>query len=374
MSLLPSCVAPNPEGYYFAKANNDTVVAPGFIANGSGPSSGFVVSNTNSANFIAQAEDTLGTGKTAFTIREDTGLRRWTIDNIGIEGGANSGSDLAIVSYSDDGSVRNTNIGIDRLTGKVILPITTAGLEVDGTATVGTATTGGGGVLSVNGPSGVSRVYDPIYNPVPVPPSVGGWTVFFEQKSASTIDLPAIGNSSIFTIPLPPALQNATKYTVRVLDMSIGLIQGSQLDRVLVYFDYNVNNRGISYVSGGAGTTSGCDNNFIWLDNKTGGSGSTLATGSTFTEPTGDVNVPPAPFSNNAYYGGSVPPSGSYNPQVASLNLPVFNIYNYNGDTGITNLYMVFNPDPNDGTQVVGVLAGNARLRCIVEASFAPKY
>jgi hypothetical protein len=201
--------------------------------------------------------------------------------------------------------------------------------------------------------------------------NIGGWTTFFNETVAP-LELEEAANTAIFTIALPPALQNATKYTVRVMDINIPVIQGSTLDRALVYFDYNITRNGISYVGGGAGQTSGCDNNFIWLGNGTGGTGGKLQSGTSFTNPSsGALNAPIAPFSNNAFFADA---GASPTASLASLNLPVFNIFNYNGDTGITNLYCVFNPDPNDGTQAVGQMGAGARLRCIVEASFEPKY
>jgi hypothetical protein len=360
MALLLSATSSAPGEYYFALDQNSsttTVEAPAFIATGTGEPG-------NDGRFIARG-DASGSDITGaalgFQMRTQgvSALQQWAFGMTDTPTGANAGNNLAIVAYDDASVALSVPFSIVRATGAI---------EMGSQVMVGYGTEVGGAVLNVNGPAGASRVYDAVYNP---PPSLGGWTTFFNETVAP-LELEESSNTSIFTIPLPPALQNATKYTVRVMDINIPVIQGSTLGRALVYFDYNPARNGISYVSGGAGESSGCDNNFIWLGNGTGGTGGKLQSGTSFTNPSsGPLNAPIAPFSNNAFFADS---GASPTASLASLNLPVFNIFNYNGDTGITNLFCVFNPDPNDGTQTVGQMGAGARLRCVVEASFAPKY
>jgi hypothetical protein len=360
MSLLANVNQPTTGQYYFALDTNSgtTVVeAPAFIATGTGEPG-------NDGRFIARG-DASGSDLTGaalgFQMRKGgaSATLQWAVGMTDTPTGGGNGNNFVVVAYDDNGAPISVPLAINRATGAI---------EASDSLTVGYDATVGGGGIFVRGTLGDARVYDPVYNP---PPSVGGWTTFFNE-TAVALELEEAANTPIFTIPLPPALQNATKYTVRVMDINIPVIQGSTLARALVYFDYNPARNGISYVSGGAGESSGCDNNFIWLGNGTGGTGGKLQSGTSFTNPSsGPLNDPIAPFSNNAFFADS---GASPTASLASLNLPVFNIFNYNGDTGITNLYCVFNPDPNNGTQSVGQMGAGARLRCIVEASFAPKY
>lgn len=360
MALLGSGTLANSGAAFYLRAGvpaSAPVIAPSFTATGTGEPN-------NDGRFIARGDASgsdLSGAALPFQMRTQgvSALQQW---NIGMTdaptGVGNAGNNFAIVAYDDASVALSVPFSIVRASGAI---------EMGSQVMVGYGTEVGGAVLNVNGDDGASRVYDAVYNP---PPSLGGWTDFFVE-TAVPLELEEAANTPIFTIPLPPALQNATKYTVRVFDINIPVIQGSNLGRALVYFDYNPARNGISYISGGAGESSGCDNNFIWLNNATGGSGGKLQSGTSFTNPgTGPLNAPIAPFSNNAFFADAAGAS----PSLASLNLPVFNIFNYNGDTGITNLYCVFNPDPNDGSQAVGQMGAGARLRCVVEASFAPKY
>jgi len=247
------------------------------------------------------------------------------------------------------------------------------GGEID----AGSSTTVGGGVITVNGTLGPSRVYDSIYNLPPAPPVIGGWGQYFNE-ALNPIDLEAIGNTVLFSIPLPAQMQNATKYIIRVVDLNLSAIQGSTNPRALLFFDYKTNTVGPSYTSGGATQQTGCDNNIIW---RFIGNNADLQAGWQFKltdTSTLTANDPaPAPYSNSVYYNDAVAPSPgppAYYPYAATLNLPVFNVYNINGDTGITNLYLIYQADPNDGSLPSGEIAAGARLRCYVEASFAPVY
>lgn len=292
-------------------------------------------------------------------------------------------SDLSVdnlnVSNSINAPTATMTISNINSTGTINANAINAGTLNGGSIQAGAVDTSGGGLITVNGPSGVSRVYDPIYNPPPAPPlpAIGGWGEYFNE-ALNPIDLEAVGNTVLFSIPLPAPMQNATKYTIRVVDLNLSAIQGSTNSRALIFFDYKTNTVGPSYTGGGAIEQTGCDNNIIW---RYIGNNADLQAGWQFKltdTSTLTPNAPaPAPYSNSVYYNDAVAPSPgppAYYPYCATLNLPVFNIYNINGDTGITNLYMIYQADPNDGSLPSGSLAAGARIRCYVEASLAPVY
>jgi hypothetical protein len=180
MSLLAQVNQPNDNGYYFQldKGPADPIVrAPGFVAEGDISSNGF---------FTAYATDTTGAGSDVFTIASQAVLPKtqWSIGVSGVPAGANSGNNLAVFAYDDNGVFLNAPLQISRATGNIImsedvniagqttvddLVVTGSTSMTEGPLVVGNNTTVGGGVVQVNGPSGVSRVYDPIYNPVPAP-------------------------------------------------------------------------------------------------------------------------------------------------------------------------------------------------------------
>jgi hypothetical protein len=168
MSLLAQVNQPNDNGYYFQldKGPADPIVrAPGFVAEGDISSNGF---------FTAYATDTTGAGSDVFTIASQAVLPKtqWSMGVDDIPAGANSGNNLAFFAYDDNGAFLNAGLKINRATGNVLMSedVEVGGnLTVDGSISAGEATTVGGGIVQVNGPSGVSRVYDPIYNPVPAP-------------------------------------------------------------------------------------------------------------------------------------------------------------------------------------------------------------
>jgi hypothetical protein len=172
-------------------------------------------------------------------------------------------------------------------------------------------------------------------------------------------------------------MRNATKYTIRISDINIPLIQVSQLDRLLIFFDWNLTRNGISYLNGGSFQFSACDNNWIWLDSLRGGTGQKLQAGTNIFKAASApaaINTPVTPYNNDTFCADATTPTPPTTvPWLGTVGLPVFNLWNYNNDL-VSNLYLVLNPDPNDGTQAVGQIGSGARLRCIVEASFAPQY
>jgi hypothetical protein len=204
MSLLPSGVAPNPGGYYFAASTGGGgATAPGFVANGSGGGSGFAVSVAGSANFVAIAEDTTGGGYPAFVIKENAGIARWATGVTGVEPGVgNGGSDFTLFAYNDTGGFLNSPIAITRATGQVNMNSNPGGLVVGGTTVVGAPGTVGGGILNINGTLGPSRVNDPVYNPALAPQ-----TAFVQQNNVA---FPAVIPAGISNYAIGPVVQVPT--------------------------------------------------------------------------------------------------------------------------------------------------------------------
>lgn len=176
MALCPLAIASRADitngtgDYYFALNGGGTgpVVDSAFVATGTG-------TPPNQGSFTTRSEDTTGAGVGAFVMTDISGVTRWAIGTDGIEAGANSGDNFAIFAYADDGSFLSAPLEIERASGGVSM---NNGLTVNGIATfagtsttsinqfaAGTPTTVGGGLIYANGPVGVSRVYDPVYNP-----------------------------------------------------------------------------------------------------------------------------------------------------------------------------------------------------------------
>lgn len=184
MSLLSQMTQPNANGYYFAldSTPNDPVVsAPAFIATG--------VGQPASVGSVSIRGDGAPGGIDMLNLQKASGTLQWSIGMNGAAAGANSGNDLAIFGYDDNGAFLNGPLQIQRSTGNVIItePLATveiaAGGNVDvagnisatgdvsantasiaSAVSVGTAATVGGGSLEVNGTLGVAQVYDSIYN------------------------------------------------------------------------------------------------------------------------------------------------------------------------------------------------------------------
>jgi hypothetical protein len=161
---LTSAGAPQ---YYFpldSTPDDPVVTAQAFDAIGTG-------TPPNGGSFTANAQDLTGAGQDAFIMAAAGGTARWAMGMSGVEAGANSGSNLAMFAYADDGSFLSAPIQITRATGGVIMPVglSTAQAVVSGlTSTesliVGQDTDVGGGVAQVNGTLGVATIYDDIYN------------------------------------------------------------------------------------------------------------------------------------------------------------------------------------------------------------------
>lgn len=172
MSLLAQVNQPNKDAYYFALDSSPvdpTVTAPRFMATGD---------NAGGGSFTAKSDDTTGAGEGVFDIlSKASGNAQWSIGLSGVPAGANSGNNLAVFSYADDGSFLSAPIQIVRSTGGVIAQngLNTSTLLTTGAASldsviVGDGTEAAGALAQINGTAGLSRVFDPIYNrPVPGP-------------------------------------------------------------------------------------------------------------------------------------------------------------------------------------------------------------
>lgn len=168
MSLLAQVNQPNVNGYYFALVSTPgepVITAQAFDAVGTG-------TPANGGSFTANAQDLTGAGQDAFVMAAAGGVARWAMGMDGVEGGANSGSNMAMFAYADDGSFLSAPLEIIRATGGVVMPVglntaqaVVSGLTSTESLIVGAATDVGGGVAEINGTLGLSRVYDPIYNP-----------------------------------------------------------------------------------------------------------------------------------------------------------------------------------------------------------------
>lgn len=172
MSLLAQVNQPNKDAYYFALDStpvDPTVTAPRFMATGD---------NAGGGSFTAKSDDTTGAGEGVFDIlSKASGNAQWSVGLSGVPAGANSGNNLAVFSYADDGSFLAAPLQIQRATGGVIASvgintpqIVVSGATVTESAVIGDGTEVAGGVAQINGTLGLSQVFDPIYNrPVPGP-------------------------------------------------------------------------------------------------------------------------------------------------------------------------------------------------------------
>jgi hypothetical protein len=205
MALCPLAIASKGNAndgtgeFYFALngGSSGPVVDSAFLATGLG-------TPPNQGSFTARSEDTTGAGTGAFIIQDISGVTRWAIGVDGVEAGANSGSDLAVFAYADNGGFLTAPLLINRASGGVSMP---NGLTVGNTlistgpASVGTAATVGGGLLEIEGTLGLGRVFDAVYNP-----AIPAQTAFAAANNAVVPNAPAPGTNTVllggtFTVP-----------------------------------------------------------------------------------------------------------------------------------------------------------------------------
>jgi hypothetical protein len=168
MALLGSGTLANSGTSFYVRAGAPAlapVIAPSFEAIGTG-------SPANGGSFTANNQDLTGQGADSLVIAAG-GVARWGLGVQGVEPvppAGNAGSDLFLAAYNDDGTFLADYLTIDRATGSM-------GFLGDNTTSVGqfaagTPATVGGGLIYANGPSGVSRVFDGVYNPPAPGPEV----------------------------------------------------------------------------------------------------------------------------------------------------------------------------------------------------------
>lgn len=155
--------------YYFAldqTPDDPDVVAPAFVATGIAP--------LDPVGTFTARGDGIPAGIDMFNMATSAGTIQWSTGMIGTAAGANSGNNFALLSYDDNGAPIAAPITVNRATGDVIMTgnlvvaedLTAENVNANTAVSAGVAATVGGGIIQANGPSGLSRVYDPIYNPV----------------------------------------------------------------------------------------------------------------------------------------------------------------------------------------------------------------
>lgn len=175
MSLLPNATFASPGVPLYGSGGGGTGnPAPQFVATGLAGAGGFVSQGAganvtlNNGTFVSYVDTTavpLG-GAEVVVLGSDSGgnAPRWTVGFLNSDvGDGFGGADLAIKCYADSGAIIATPITIERETATVNI---TEGLVVNGEV-VGAPAVVGGGILSIDGTLGLSRVYDVLYNPPP---------------------------------------------------------------------------------------------------------------------------------------------------------------------------------------------------------------
>lgn len=176
MSLLPNATYARPGVPLYATTSGGGTgnPAPQFVATGAAAAGGFISQGAganvilDNGSFVSYVDTTAVPpgGAEVVVLGSDVGgnAPRWTVGYLNSDvGDGFGGADLAIKCYADSGAIIATPITIDRETATVNI---TEGLVVNGEV-VGAPAVVGGGVLSIDGTLGLSRVYDPLYNPVP---------------------------------------------------------------------------------------------------------------------------------------------------------------------------------------------------------------
>ena len=205
MSLLPNNTFASPGNPLFTSSGGGTGnPAPQFTATGIADAGGFISTGAGGNVTLKQGVfettaviDPLTGDVDVMRIKSSAGLNRWEMGIQGTESGANAGANLFIRASSDAGSAIATPLVIERDSGIVNV---TQGL-VANDATVGGAAVVGGGILSIDGTLGASRVFDAVYHPIP---PAGGFLV--SLSSATQNGTPAAGVTVLpmgasFTVP-----------------------------------------------------------------------------------------------------------------------------------------------------------------------------
>ena len=144
-----------------------TVSAAGGASGGTQRAEAFIARNATPgvAGFVAACGDGSGaTDAELFEMRTGgvvANTLQWTMGMSGTPAGT-AGNDFVITAY--EGAPLGTPFSIERATGNVAMSNNVA---IIGDLVVGNGTDASGGFIEVNGTSGVSRVYDGVYNTPP---------------------------------------------------------------------------------------------------------------------------------------------------------------------------------------------------------------
>lgn len=164
MSLLAQVNQPNANRFYFAldtSPADPTVTAPAFEAIGTA---------ANPVGTFSAQGDAVAGGIDMFNMKTSLGRLQWSMGEVGVAAGANSGNNFALFAYDDNGAFLSAPITVNRATGSVVMDDALAvagGLSAD-SLIVGDGTEAGGALAQINGTAGLSRVFDAVYNrPVP---------------------------------------------------------------------------------------------------------------------------------------------------------------------------------------------------------------
>ncbi len=202
--------------------------APQFVATGLAGAGGFVSQGAganvklNNGTFVSYVDTTAvppGGAEVVVLGSDALGLEapRWTIGyNNSDVGDGFGGADLAIKCYADNGNLIATPLTITRETATVNI---TEGLVVNG-AVVGAPAVSGGGVLSIDGTLGLSRVYDELYN---VPPGGGGGVTSITGSEFIAVTGPASTPTLTATglVPASAPFNSETEYIQGLVNVGI---------------------------------------------------------------------------------------------------------------------------------------------------------
>jgi hypothetical protein len=138
----------------YLRADQNATISGNLTVNGD------IIMNDIGDELICKVQGTVGgEGCILFNQVADNSAR-WAIGTQAVETGANSGNNLRIFSYADNGAFLAAPLQINRASSQVTMP---AACAVGTTLAVGLQT--GAGTIQVIGPNGASQVYDEVYNP-----------------------------------------------------------------------------------------------------------------------------------------------------------------------------------------------------------------
>jgi len=115
MSLLAQVNQPNANRFYFALDSSPadpTVTAPAFEAIGTA---------ANPVGSFSAQGDAVAGGIDMFNMKTSLGRLQWSMGEVGVAAGANSGNNFALFAYDDNGAFLSAPMTVNRATGSVIM-------------------------------------------------------------------------------------------------------------------------------------------------------------------------------------------------------------------------------------------------------------